>query len=101
MKHLSSIAADKENKSLIKALAWEVIGKKEPNTLLSDAVSCASSSLKESDLSETGEIPAYGASGLSGYTEQCLSVKDSILITKDGSGVYLLQTCWIYRKETS
>lgn len=38
-------------------------------------------------MSENGEIPAYGASGLSGYTEQCLSERDSILITKDGSGV--------------
>lgn len=73
--------------SLIKALACEVIGKKEPNTLLSDVVRCASSSLKESDLSETGDIQAYGAAGLSGYTEQCLSERDSILVTKDGSGV--------------
>ena len=73
--------------SLIKALAYEIIGQKVPNTLLSDLVSCASSSLKESDLSETGDIPTYGAAGLSGYTEQCLSEKESILITKDGSGV--------------
>ena len=55
--------------------------------MLSDLVSCASSSLKESDLSETGDIPTYGAAGLSGYTEQCLSEKESILITKDGSSV--------------
>ena len=55
--------------------------------MLSDVVRCASSSLKESDLSETGDIQAYGAAGLSGYTEQCLSERDSILITKDGSGV--------------
>ena len=73
--------------SLIKALAYEIIGKNKPNAQVSELVRCASSSLKESDLSETGEIPAYGASGLSGYTELCLSMKDSILITKDGSGV--------------
>ena len=73
--------------SLIKALAYEIIGQKDPNTLLSELVRCASSSLKESDLSVIGDIPAFGASGLSGYTEQCLSDGDSILITKDGSGV--------------
>ena len=50
-------------------------------------VRCDSSSLKESDLSETSDIPTYGAAGVSGYTEQCLSERDSILITKDGSGV--------------
>ena len=55
--------------------------------MLSELVRCASSSLKESDLSVIGDIPAFGASGLSGYTEQCLSDGDSILITKDGSGV--------------
>ena len=43
--------------------------------------------MKESDLSPKGDIPLYGAAGLSGYTEQCLSERDSILITKDGSGV--------------
>ena len=72
---------------LFKALAREIISKNEPNTMLSAVVKCASSSLKESDLSETGYIPAYGAAALSGYTEQCLSERDSILITKDGSGV--------------
>ena len=73
--------------SLIKALAFEIIGKNKPNAKVSELVRCASSSLKESDLSETGDIPAFGAAGLSGYTEQCLSERDSILITKDGSGV--------------
>ena len=38
-------------------------------------------------MSEDGDIPAYGAAGLSGYTDACLSNQDSILITKDGSGV--------------
>ena len=73
--------------SLIKALACEIIGKHQPNVLLTDIVSSTSSTLKESDLSETGDIPAYGAAGLSGYTDHCLSERDSILITKDGSGV--------------
>lgn len=47
--------------------------------------------MKESDLSETGDIPAYGAAGLSGYTDVSLSEGDSILITKDGSGVGTLR----------
>lgn len=64
-----------------------MIGKQKPNAQVSELVKCASSSLKESDLSESGDIATYGAAGLSGYTEQCLSERDSILITKDGSGV--------------
>lgn len=73
--------------SLIKALSYEVIGKKTPNTQLSDCVFCSSSTLKESELAEKGDIPAYGASGISGFTENAFSEGDSILITKDGSGV--------------
>lgn len=34
-----------------------------------------------------GAIPAYGAAGISGFTDNALSDEDSILITKDGSGV--------------
>ena len=73
--------------SLIQALVNEIIGKNEPNALLSDVVICTSSTMKESDLSPKGDIPLYGAAGLSGYTDHCLSERDSILITKDGSGV--------------
>ena len=43
--------------------------------------------MKESDLYGAGIIPAYGASGISGYSETPQSNEDSILITKDGSGV--------------
>ena len=35
---------------------------------------------------DSGTIPAYGASGISGYMDNALSENDSILITKDGSG---------------
>ena len=73
--------------SLIRALSYEVIGKKTPNTQLSDCVFCSSSTLKESELAEKGDIPAYGAAGISGFTDSALSDGDSILITKDGSGV--------------
>ena len=43
--------------------------------------------LKESDLEGEGAVPAYGAAGISGFTDSALSDEDSILITKDGSGV--------------
>ena len=86
MKHLSSIAAEKDFSSLIKALASEVIGSKEPDARISDCVDCSSSTLKESELCGGG-IPTYGASGISGYTADAMCESDSILITKDGSGV--------------
>ena len=34
-----------------------------------------------------GTVPTHGASGISGYIDYALSENDSILITKDGSGV--------------
>ena len=72
--------------SLIKAIAFEIIGRNRSNTTLSDCVFCSSSTLKESELINTG-IPTYGAAGISGYTAEALCKSDSILITKDGSGV--------------
>lgn len=81
-----SYVSKQEEKSLIKALAYETIGKYTPNTMLSECVRCSSSTLKESDLAEEGSVPAYGAAGISGFTESTLSDGDSILITKDGSG---------------
>jgi len=73
--------------SLIKALAYEIIGKHTPNITLYECVRCTSSTLKESDLAEAGTIPTYGAAGISGFTERALAMGDSVLITKDGSGV--------------
>ena len=73
--------------SLIKALAYEIIGKNSPNKMLSECVRSASSTLKESDLEEAGAVPAYGSAGISGFTANPLSKEDSVLITKDGSGV--------------
>ena len=77
--------------SLIKALVYDTIGKYTPNTLLSECVRCSSSTLKESDLTVEGAVPAYGAAGISGFTDSALSDEDSILITKDGSGVGFLR----------
>jgi len=85
--NISQSADDGENKSLIKALAHEIIGKNAANTTLSECVCCTLSTLKESDLEGDGAIPAYGAAGLSGFTNSAISDGDSILITKDGSGV--------------
>ena len=73
--------------SLIKALAYETIGKHVPNVTLSECVQCSSSSIKESELAAEGTVSAYGASGVSGFMEIALNEGDSILITKDGSGV--------------
>ena len=70
-----------------RALATAIIGRNQPNTQIVNVVDCSSSTLKESYLDEAGTVPTYGAAGLSGYTDVCLSVRDSILITKDGSGV--------------
>ena len=78
--------AIEQYESLIKGISSEVIGGKRPNTTLSNCVFCSSSTLKESELIDTG-IPTYGAAGISGYTAEALCKSDSILITKDGSGV--------------
>ena len=77
--------------SLIKALAYKIIGNNAPNRTLSECVRCVSSTLKENDLKEAGAVPAYGAAGISGYTNIALTKGDSILITKDGSGVGTLR----------
>lgn len=38
-----------------------------------------------------GAFPVYGASGLCGYSNEALEESDSILVTKDGSGVGICQ----------
>ena len=42
-------------------------------------------------MKEDGAIPVYGAAGVSGFTDIALITGDSILITKDGSGVGTLR----------
>lgn len=73
--------------SLIRALALKLTSQFKETRPLSDLVQYTPSTLKESDSQETGEVPVYGASGICGYVDFPLSDKDSILITKDGSGV--------------
>ena len=88
---LQSFARIREEYRLIKALAFKIIGKNLPNTTLSECVKCSSSILKESDLAGAGRVPSYGASGISGFTDNALSPGDSILVTKDGSGIGTLR----------
>lgn len=73
--------------SLIRAIALGFTSLPAEKKSLSDLVVYTPSSLKESDAQEVGNVPVYGASGICGYTDMPLADKDSILITKDGSGV--------------
>ena len=73
--------------SLIRALAQTLTNKAEEHEPLMSLVNCYTSTLKESDTSVEGEVPVYGASGICGFVEEPMETKDSILITKDGSGV--------------
>ena len=54
---------------------------------LNDCVVARSSAMKESELENSGPFPVFGASGLCGYSNEALQESDSILVTKDGSGV--------------
>ncbi len=53
---------------------------------LSDCLECHSSTLQESEVSENGAYPVYGATGISGYKDDYAANEDAILM-KDGSGV--------------
>ena len=57
------------------------------NMALYDCVVARSSAMKESELENSGPFPVFGASGLCGYSNEALEESDSILVTKDGSGV--------------
>lgn len=76
-----------DGQSLIRALALKLTSRLNETRPLSDLVQYTSSTLKESDAQEGGDVPVYGASGVCGYVDSPISDKDSILITKDGSGV--------------
>ena len=54
---------------------------------LNDCVVARASTMKESELEPSGAFPVFGASGLCGYSNETLEESDSILVTKDGSGV--------------
>ena len=83
-----SISADLiEEDSQRKSLADSLISSQVANMALNDCVVARSSTMKESELENPGPFPVFGASGLCGYSNEALEESDSILVTKDGSGV--------------
>ena len=76
-----------EQETLLKSLADKLISAQPANVALCECVEAKSSTMKESELESSGEFSVYGASGLCGFCSDALEESDSILITKDGSGV--------------
>ena len=81
------IADLQTSKSLIKGIAQNIVRYNKPNVRLSDCLSCSSSTLQESDVSEHGTYPVYGANGVVGYLDNYNTENEAIYIIKDGSGV--------------
>ena len=73
--------------SLIKGIAHKVAGMGKPNIRMSECLECTSSTLQESDVSEVGTYPVYGANGIVGYLNGYNTSDEAIYIIKDGSGV--------------
>ena len=84
---ISIIADLQTSKSLIKGIAQNIVRYNKPNVCLSDCLSCSSSTLQESDVSEHGTYPVYGANGVVGYLDNYNTENEAIYIIKDGSGV--------------
>ena len=76
-----------EQETLLNSLADSLISSQLANMALNDCVVARSSAMKESELENSGPFPVFGASGLCGYSNEALEESDSILVTKDGSGV--------------
>ena len=57
------------------------------NKTINECLDCHTSTLQESVVSDTGEYPVYGATGVCGYTESNDITDDGILIIKDGASV--------------
>ena len=73
--------------TLIKGIAQNIVRNNKPNVRLSDCLSCSSSTLQESDVSEHGTYPVYGANRVVGYLDNYNTENEAIYIIKDGSGV--------------
>lgn len=73
--------------SLRKSLADKLISSQMANMVLNYCVIASASTMKEGELEPSGAYPVFGASGLCGYSNEALEKSDSILVTKDGSGV--------------
>ena len=59
----------------------------KPNVRISECLECTSSTLQESDVSEVGTYPVYGANGIVGYLNGYNTSDEAIYIIKDGSVV--------------
>ena len=73
--------------SLIKGIAHRVAGMGKPNVRIAECLECTSSTLQESEVSEFGTYPVYGANGIVGYLDSYNTPDEAIYIVKDGSGV--------------
>ena len=73
--------------SLIKGIAHMVAGMGKPNVCLKECLECTSSTLQESEVSDLGTYPVYGANGIVGYLDSYNTSDEAIYIVKDGSGV--------------
>ena len=77
----------KKYESLIKGIARRVAGMGKPNVRIAECLECTSSTLQESEVSEVGTYPVYGANGIVGYLDSYNTSDEAIYIVKDGSGV--------------
>ena len=73
--------------SLIKGIAQRVAGMGKPNVRIKECLECTSSTLQESEVSDLGTYPVYGANGIVGYLDNYNTPDEAIYIVKDGSGV--------------
>ena len=84
---VSAIADISVSQSLIKGIAHKVAGMGEPNIRIAECLECTSSTLQESEVSDLGTYPVYGANGIVGYLDSYNTSDEAIYIVKDGSGV--------------
>ena len=73
--------------SLIKGIAHRVAGMGKPNVRIAECLECTSSTLQESEVSDLGTYPVYGANGIVGFLDSYNTPDKAIYIVKDGSGV--------------
>ena len=59
----------------------------KPNIRIAECLECTSSTLQESEVSDLGTYPVYGANGIVGYLDSYNTPDEAIYIVKDGSGV--------------
>ena len=73
--------------SLIMGIAHRVAGMGKPNVRIAECLECTSSTLQESEVSDLGTYPVYGANGIVGFLDSYNTPDKAIYIVKDGSGV--------------